>query len=89
MEFSELDKITLRFMRQILLGVLLNENLVACQEVFINVSQSDKLKMFRESLRLFIHHFLLRNLNTNLINDKQKLLLEERARIVEKILSNK
>lgn len=76
-------------MRQILLGILLNENQVACQEVFVNVSQSDKLKMFRESLRLFIHHFLLRNLKTNSVNDKETKLLEERVKVVEKILANK
>ncbi|KAJ8969084.1 hypothetical protein NQ317_016329 [Molorchus minor] len=57
-QFSELDKITLRFMRQTLLGILLHKETEDCLSVFEKVAQSDKLKMFRESLRLFIHHFL-------------------------------
>ncbi|KAL1497289.1 hypothetical protein ABEB36_008279 [Hypothenemus hampei] len=88
-EFSELDKITLRLIRQILLGVLLHEDLEAVEGVFKNVALSDKLKMFRESLRLFIHHFLLRNLKEGMVSEEQKLRLESRAKMVEKILTVK
>lgn len=89
MEFGELDKTTLRFMRQILLGILLHKDLDACLSVFEKVSQSEKLKLFRESLRLFIHHFLLRNLKSEIIPEEQKSLLENRAKMVEQVLTSK
>lgn len=85
-QFSELDKITLRFVRQILLGLLLCEDIEQCCGVFEKVALSDKLKMFRESLRLFIHHFLLKNLKIGAVSEENKLLLEQRAKIVEKVL---
>nr|CAI5818814.1 unnamed protein product [Callosobruchus analis] len=88
-EFSELDKVTLRFMRQILIGIMVHKDEEECLQVFMKVSKSDKLKMFRESLRLFIHHFLLKNLKSDSIPEDQKVLLERRARTVEKILSVK
>lgn len=76
-------------MRQILLGILLHEDTEACMAVFQNVSISDKLKMFKESLRLFIHQFVLRNLQDTGVADDKKQLLESRAQMVEKLLSSK
>lgn len=87
--FSELDKVTQRFLRQILIGIILHEDVESCHEVFAKVSSSDKLKMFRESLRLFIHHFLLKNIKTDVISDDHKTLLKERAKLVEKLLASK
>lgn len=86
-QFGELDKISLRFMRQILLGILLHDDTEACLAVFEKVAISDKLKMFRESLKLFIHHFLLRNLKEGAVDEDKKQLLESRAQMVEKMLS--
>ncbi|XP_030758082.1 nucleolar MIF4G domain-containing protein 1 homolog [Sitophilus oryzae] len=88
-EFGELDKITLRFMRQILLGVLLHTDLESVQGVFDKVARSDKLKMFRESLRLFIHHFLLKNLKSEAVPEDQRKELQQRCKMVEKILMAK
>ncbi|KAI4456503.1 cell cycle control protein cwf22-related [Holotrichia oblita] len=86
-EFGELDKITLRFIRQILLGILLCEETDSCVAVFEKVAQSDKLKMFKESLRLFIHHFLLKNLKTDKVPEENKNLLKVRSEIIEKMLT--
>ncbi|KAJ8931819.1 hypothetical protein NQ314_015215 [Rhamnusium bicolor] len=88
-QFSELDKVTLRFMRQILLGILLHKDEDSCLSVFENVAQSDKLKLFRESLRLFIHHFLLKNLKLGETHEHEKSLLEIRAKMVERVLMSK
>jgi nucleolar MIF4G domain-containing protein 1 len=88
-QFSELDKVTLRFIRQILLGILLHEDPDVCKEVFNKVGQSEKLKLFRESLRLFLHHFLLRNLNSQSISNEKKEMLQERVKLVEKLLTGK
>lgn len=89
MQFSELDKLSLRFIRQILLGILLHENTETCLEVFEKVAISDKLKTFRDSLRLFIHHFLLKNLKEGAVPENQKNKLESRAQLVEKLLNKK
>lgn len=85
-EFGELEKITLRFMRQVLLTVLLYDDQEACLAVFNKVATSPKLKMFRDSLRLFIHHFLLKNLKDGIIEEQQKELLTNRAQLIEKML---
>jgi nucleolar MIF4G domain-containing protein 1 len=81
--------VTLRFIRQILLGILLHEDPDVCKEVFNKVGQSEKLKLFRESLRLFLHHFLLRNLNSQSISNEKKEMLQQRVKLVEKLLTGK
>lgn len=88
MQFSELDKVTLRFMRQTLLGILLHDDDEACSGVFEKISQSEKLKTFRDSLRLFIHHFLLKNLSSDGEKGEKVELLQERAKTVDKILTS-
>lgn len=88
-EFNDLDKVSLRLVRQILLGILMNADVEAVQGVFTNIAMSDKLKMFRKSMRLFIHHFLLRNLKEGIVPEREKQLLETRAKMVEKILTVK
>ncbi|KAK4873571.1 hypothetical protein RN001_012931 [Aquatica leii] len=86
-QFSELDKLSLRFIRQILIGILLCKDEDVCKGVFTNVARSDKLKLFKESLKLFISHFLVSNLRSGAIPDDQKSLLDERAKLVNNILS--
>lgn len=76
-------------MRQVLIGIILHEDVETCLAVFAKVSISVKLKMFRESLKLFIHHFLLKNLKSESIPDDQKTLLKERAKMIEKVLAAK
>ncbi|XP_045477972.1 pre-mRNA-splicing factor CWC22-like [Harmonia axyridis] len=65
-EFTQIDNTTTRFLRQIFLGILNHNNTEACLGVFKNVAQSDKLKMFRESLRLFLQIFVRKNFNISL-----------------------
>nr|CAD7571700.1 unnamed protein product [Timema californicum] len=84
-QFVDVDKPAVRFLRQVLLGVLLCSSEEVCVEVFQRTAQSAKLRMFRESLRLFIHHFLLRNTATLPANDVQTL--QKRAKIADRILS--
>ncbi|PSN29484.1 hypothetical protein C0J52_23722 [Blattella germanica] len=83
--FAEVDKVTVRFLRQVILGLLLHDSEEAIQEVFQRVALSTKLHVFREGIRLFIHHFLLRNLN--LQSSENVELLQQRAKMADKILS--
>ena len=80
-----MDKVTVRFLRQVILGLLLHDSEEALQEVFQRVALSTKLHVFQEGIRLFIHHFLLRNLNSQ--SSENVELLQQRAKMAYKILS--
>ncbi|KOC65903.1 Nucleolar MIF4G domain-containing protein 1 [Habropoda laboriosa] len=85
-QFTELDKHTMEFLRKIILEILLHENEQACLQVFERISVSPQLQTFRESLRLFINCFLIKNLDSHSILDKQKIMLKNRAVLVDKVL---
>ena len=72
-----------------MLGILLHENEEACLEVFGKISLSPKLQTFRESLRLFINHFLVKNINATENLPEQSELLNKRAEWVDKLLSTR
>ncbi|CAH2243284.1 jg17387 [Pararge aegeria aegeria] len=88
-QFSDLNKTIVRFMRQILLAIIMNADLTASLEVFHRISKPPKLHMFRESLRLFIQHFLIKNAGrkTTVLNDEEMATLKERAIEVDRILT--
>ncbi|KAG5346636.1 NOM1 protein, partial [Acromyrmex charruanus] len=88
-QFMELDKLTMRLVRQIMLGILLHENEEACLEVFGKISLSPKLQTFRESLRLFISHFLVKNVCAAENLQEHSELLKKRAGLVDKLLSTR
>ncbi|XP_011696022.1 PREDICTED: nucleolar MIF4G domain-containing protein 1 [Wasmannia auropunctata] len=88
-QFTELDKLTMRLVRQIMLGILLHENEEACLEVFGKISLSPKLQTFRESLRLFISHFLVKNICAAENLQEHSELLKKRAEWVDKLLSTR
>ncbi|EFN71840.1 Nucleolar MIF4G domain-containing protein 1 [Camponotus floridanus] len=88
-QFMELDKLTMRLIRQIMLGILLHENEETCLDVFGRISLSPKLQTFRESLRLFINHFLVKNIDATENMQQKSELLKKRAEIVDKILSTR
>lgn len=86
-QFGELDKPTLKLVRQIMLGILLHENTEACAQVFERISLSPQLQNFREGLRLFIRHFLLKNVKVGVIPEAEMFKLRERAKIADKSLT--
>lgn len=85
-QFGELDKPTLKLVRQIMLGILLHESTEACTQVFERISVSPQLQNFREGLRLFIRHFLLKNIKVGVIPETEMMKLKERAKIADKAL---
>lgn len=60
-EFSEMDKTCVRFLRQILLKLLLHDSERDIEAVFIKAAKSPNLHLFREGIRLFMQHFMLKN----------------------------
>ncbi|XP_017757352.1 PREDICTED: nucleolar MIF4G domain-containing protein 1 [Eufriesea mexicana] len=85
-QFTELDRQTMKFLRQIILGILLHENERSCMQVFERFCISSQLQSFRESLRLFINCFIMKNIYSYYILDEQKIMLKERIELVNKIL---
>ncbi|XP_051559599.1 nucleolar MIF4G domain-containing protein 1 [Myxocyprinus asiaticus] len=84
-EFGELDKPKVKFLKQIflkLLGETEPEDLV---NIFGRISGIPKLRMLREGMKLFISHFLLRNIHTQEPNEQAKLLMD-RAEIATKAM---
>lgn len=77
-------------MRQILLAIIMNANLEASLEVFLRIAKPPKLRLFRESIRLFIQHFLIKNVGkqNSVLSEQDMATLKERALAVEKILAS-
>ncbi|XP_043229097.1 nucleolar MIF4G domain-containing protein 1-like [Amphibalanus amphitrite] len=79
-EFSEMSKPMVRFLRQLLLALLMSaEDPDTIRELFQRASGA-QLKHLRDSLVLFIHHFVLRNKN-KLADGDTVQRLEERAKV--------
>ncbi|XP_062849496.1 nucleolar MIF4G domain-containing protein 1 [Trichomycterus rosablanca] len=74
-EFGELDKPRVKFLRQILSKLLQQTQPEDLVQIFGRISGIPKLGMLREGLKLFIRHFLLRSAQT------EGALLTERAEI--------
>ncbi|KAL3832507.1 hypothetical protein ACJMK2_024144 [Sinanodonta woodiana] len=83
--FGTLEKPMVHLLKQILTDLLLNYPDSIVEAVFQRIALLDKLRLLHEGLRLFMHHFLLRQKN----KDGQKNpLLQERVEIADRILSN-
>ncbi|XP_015429329.1 PREDICTED: nucleolar MIF4G domain-containing protein 1 [Dufourea novaeangliae] len=86
-QFTELDKHTMKLLRQIVLGVLLHKNEQTCLEVFEKISISPRLQPFREGLRLFINYFVIKNIDSASMLEEKKIILKRRVEMADKILS--
>lgn len=69
-EFTELDKRHIRLLRQTILTIANEEAKDSVDQVFMRVTKSKKLSLFREALRLFIHHFILRNMPDGVLKER-------------------
>uniref|UniRef100_A0A1A7X724 Nucleolar MIF4G domain-containing protein 1 n=1 Tax=Iconisemion striatum TaxID=60296 RepID=A0A1A7X724_9TELE len=84
-EFGELDKPTVRFLRQVLTKLLKESEAEDLVSIFGRVSGIPKLGMLREGLKLFISHFLLKNASS-LGPAEQAAVLSERAQVAVKAM---
>ena len=89
-EFGDMKKEKLTFLKDTLSGILLQTNTENIEEIFTKVASSEKLYMFRESLRLFMGHFMLKTCVsiegekvTSGLDAKSLEILEERMKIAE------
>ncbi|XP_075683515.1 nucleolar MIF4G domain-containing protein 1 [Rhinoderma darwinii] len=75
-EFSELDKIKVSFLRQVLYKLLMDSEADDLAVIFGKVSDNPKLGMLREGLKLFISHFLLKNVCVQKTPEEAELLTQ-------------
>ncbi|KAK9527657.1 hypothetical protein VZT92_014200 [Zoarces viviparus] len=87
-EFGELDKPTVRFLRQVLTKLLKDMEPEDLASIFGRISGIPKLGMLREGLKLFISHFLLKNAQTQ-GPAEQAATLSERAQVATKAMEAK
>ncbi|XP_010366460.1 nucleolar MIF4G domain-containing protein 1 [Rhinopithecus roxellana] len=87
-EFSELDKPRVHFLRKVLSILLTETETEDLSLIFTRVSDNPKLGMLREGLKLFISHFLLKNAQAHRSADEDNVL-RERADLVTKCLQGK
>lgn len=87
-EFSELDKPRVHFLRRVLTELLMETEDDDLVVIFSRVSSNPKLGMLREGLKLFISHFLLKPAQPQQRAEKASLL-RERAGLASKSLQGK
>ncbi|PNJ31244.1 NOM1 isoform 1 [Pongo abelii] len=73
-EFSELDKPRVHFLRKVLSILLMETEVEDLSLIFTRVSDNPKLGMLREGLKLFISHFLLKNAQAHRSADEANML---------------
>ncbi|XP_029385173.1 nucleolar MIF4G domain-containing protein 1 [Echeneis naucrates] len=87
-EFGELDKPKVRFLRQVLTKLLKETEPEDLVHIFGRISGIPKLGMLREGLKLFISHFLLKNVQSQ-GPAEQAAMLSERAQVATKAMEAK
>ncbi|XP_034885691.1 nucleolar MIF4G domain-containing protein 1 [Mirounga leonina] len=87
-EFSELDKPRVHFLRKVLHILLMETEVEDLGSIFARVSDNPKLGLLREGLKLFISHFLLRSAQVN-TSVEEASMLRERADLSTKFLQGK
>uniref|UniRef100_A0A3Q2QRU4 Nucleolar MIF4G domain-containing protein 1 n=1 Tax=Fundulus heteroclitus TaxID=8078 RepID=A0A3Q2QRU4_FUNHE len=87
-EFGELDKPKVRFLRQVLTKLLKETEPEEIAGIFGRISGIPKLGMLREGLKLFIGHFLLKNCRSQ-GPAEHAALLQERAQVATKAMETK
>ncbi|XP_063497832.1 nucleolar MIF4G domain-containing protein 1 isoform X3 [Symphalangus syndactylus] len=87
-EFSELDKPRVHFLRKVLSILLVETEVEDLSLIFTRVSDNPKLGMLREGLKLFISHFLLKNAQAHR-SAHEANMLRERADLATKCLQGK
>ncbi|KAH1177365.1 nucleolar MIF4G domain-containing protein 1 [Mauremys mutica] len=84
-EFSELDKPKVHFLRQVLYILLIKTDLEELTSIFGRLTDNPKLGMLREGLKLFLSHFFLKNLQAH-TSAEEASLLKERVELVSRTL---
>ncbi|KAM8774204.1 nucleolar MIF4G domain-containing protein 1 isoform 2-T2 [Rhynchonycteris naso] len=87
-EFSELDKPRIHFLRKVLSILLMETEVEDLSLIFTRVSDNPKLGILREGLKLFISHFLLKSAQTH-HSAEEASVLRERAELTARALQGR
>ncbi|KAH8262430.1 hypothetical protein KR026_005088 [Drosophila bipectinata] len=88
-DFMQLDKLSFYFMKEVMLRLLLSQNEQELFQAFERVAKNSKLQQFKQSIRLFLQHFLLQpeQLAKLKLEEEQQKLLEQRVDHLDKLLA--
>lgn len=84
-EFNQIEKTTLRYLRQVMLGLLLIDD-EKFHQIFERIAPSAKLNPFKDQLRLFLKVFVVKDEKKIKISDDQMAKLKERMQLADKFL---
>ncbi|OXB64003.1 hypothetical protein ASZ78_002887 [Callipepla squamata] len=87
-EFGDLDKPKVRFLRQVLSMLLVKTDEDDINDIFGRISDNPKLGILREGLKLFLTHFLLKNAQVQ-NSAEEASVLKERAELASRALQAK
>ncbi|XP_066092595.1 nucleolar MIF4G domain-containing protein 1 isoform X1 [Saccopteryx bilineata] len=87
-EFSELDKPRVHFLRKVLSMLLMETEVEDLSLIFMRVSNNPKLGVLREGLKLFISHFLLKSAQAH-HSAEEASTLRERAELTTRTLQGR
>ncbi|KAH8379577.1 hypothetical protein KR009_005789 [Drosophila setifemur] len=88
-DFMQLDKLSFYFMKEVMMQLLLAPDERAIFQSFERVAKNQKLQQFKQSIRLFLQHFLLQEeeLAKLKMGEEQQVLLRQRVDYLDKMLA--
>jgi nucleolar MIF4G domain-containing protein 1 len=81
-EFSEINKARVKFLRTCLLEIITSKDTVR-KEVFLAVAGYPKLSQLREGLRLFMRHFILKENSKSNKNNNSVITEELKEKVMQ------
>ncbi|XP_060660052.1 nucleolar MIF4G domain-containing protein 1 homolog [Drosophila nasuta] len=85
-DFMQLHKLSFYFMREIMQRLLLSNEEDQVYQAFERIAKNSKLQQFKQSIRLFMQHFMLEKLDEHKV-EEEKQLLRQRIEHLDKMLA--
>ncbi|KAI8038968.1 nucleolar MIF4G domain-containing protein 1 homolog [Drosophila gunungcola] len=88
-DFMQLDKLSFYFMKEVMVRLLLSPDEREVYQTFERVAKNSKLQQFKQSVRLFLQHFLLKSdqLDKLKLKEEEQQLLQQRVDHLDKMLA--
>jgi len=88
-DFMQLDKLSFYFMKEVMVRLLLAPDEREVYQTFERVAKNTKLQQFKQSVRLFLQHFLLKEdqLEKLKLKEEEQQLLKQRVDHLDKLLA--
>ncbi|XP_017022817.1 nucleolar MIF4G domain-containing protein 1 homolog [Drosophila kikkawai] len=88
-DFMQLDKLSFFFMKEVMVRLLLAPDEREIYQTFERVAKNTKLQQFKQSVRLFLQHFLLKGeqLEKLKLKEEEQQLLQQRVDHLDKLLA--